>query len=166
MRLWKTTIILVVFCLVFLYIASAVKANEGFQDITDIQQLIQQIQGASGQLGEEKAYNDWIGWIYTNPQTATMALNDFKKRIFQPSCEFRNDWSSNLPPGKQRPNPAQTPQLANTAYRTYLGCLAKGNQSCTALLDDARMRFMKPGCNFLNPSDVSTYNQNVSEVFK
>jgi hypothetical protein len=174
MRLWKTTVALVLFCLIFLFIASSVKLaratnnddDEGFQNMADIQRLIQQLQGASGQLGELKAYEDWIGWIYTNPQTSTLAFNDFKSRVFQPNCKFRDDWSTRLPPGKLRPNPAANAQLANTAYRTFLGCLAKGNAKCTALLDDVKQRFMEPDCNFLNPADPASYSQNVSEVFK
>jgi hypothetical protein len=171
MRLWKTTVTLVLAYIGLLFIASIFKTErvnekDGFQNLGDIQQLIQQIQGASGQLGETKAYNDWIGWLYTRPQTATTVLNDFKSRVFQPNCRFRNDWSTRLPPGKLRPNPAANAQLANTAYRTFLGCLAKGDTKCTVLLDDARQRFMDSDCNFLNPTDPGTYSRNVPEVFK
>jgi hypothetical protein len=167
MRLWKTAVALVLFCIVLLYVASkTTPKSEGFEDIADIQQFIQQIQSASGQLGETKTYDDWIGWLYTHPEGAAKALNDFKMRVFKPECKFRNDWSSNLPAGKLRPNPAKTAQLANIAYRSYLDCLAKRNSNCILLLGDARERFMQPDCDFLNPSDVSSYNRDVTEVFK
>lgn len=146
------------------YILSKRSVIEPYQEF-DIQQFIKQIQQASGQLGKEKAYDDWIGWLYTHVETSGKPLDDFKKRVFQPSCKFRRTWATELPPGMVRPFPAKTKELANIAYRTFLTCLAEGNQHCLNQLEDARQRFMEPNCNFLNPRDTSSYAKDVQEVF-
>jgi hypothetical protein len=104
--------------------------------------------------------------MYKDPPTGSRSLNDIKKRMFQPSCKFRQDWSTNLPPGLNRPIPAQTKDLANMAYKNYLDCLARPDGLCIASLADVRARFFEPGCEFLNPSDPSSYSQNFQAIFQ
>jgi len=137
--------------------------TEGFSQISDILALIDKSQTAQSALLQ---YNAWVGYMYKDPPTDSRALNDIKKRMFQPSCKFRQDWSTNLPPGLVRPIPAQTKDLANMAYKNYLDCLARPDGLCVASLADVRARFFEPGCEFLNPPNPSSYSQNFQAIFQ
>lgn len=127
--------------------------------------MLAEFQRASGALGKQNAFGDWVGWLYAHPQTSGAPLNDFKSRVFQPNCKFKRDWATNLPPGLNRPIPAGNKNLAMVAYRTFMGCLAEGNSECIQQLDEARRRFMEPNCAFLNPKDTRTYTKDIPEVF-
>jgi hypothetical protein len=137
--------------------------TEGFSQISDILALIDKAQTKQTAFYQ---YFAWVGYMYKDPPTDSRALNDIKKRMFQPSCKFRQDWSTNLPPGTSRPIPAQTKDLANMAYKNYLDCLARPDGLCIASLADVRARFFEPGCEFLNPSDPSSYSQNFQAIFQ
>ena len=140
---------------------------EGFQAAqTDVAKMIQNLQEASGALGDDKSYGIWVGYLYKHPESAGDALNDFKARVFQPNCSFRQDWDTKLPPGLQRPMAAENADVANIAYKAYLDCLANNSEGCINSLDDARSRFMEPGCSYLNPSDTNSYAVNYKPVFK
>ena len=136
--------------------------TEGFDAISD---MIQKIQQAQGQLGTQQSFDNWAGWLYKIGKTkeASRMLNDLKKRAFQPDCKFREDWLTN--PGNQIPIAPETKDLANLAYKSYLDCLAKGDQGCINQLADARNRFMEPECGFQLQADKSVYNQNYQTVF-
>ena len=167
----KWALILAIVAIVFAVVQVGAKylyhRYEGFQAAqTDVAKMLQNLQEASGQLGDDKSYGLWVGYMYKNPQGATEALNDFKKRVFQPNCSFRQDWDTNLPPGKSRPMAAENAEIANIAYKAYLDCLANNSEGCVLSLDDARERFMAPGCNFLNPSDTDSYMRDYKPVFK
>jgi hypothetical protein len=168
MARWKFLAAFIFLILVLLYsenrILAAKRQNESFIDVQD---FIKQIQVATGGLGQEQSYNSWIGWMYTQPYEykTAVALNDMKSRLFQPNCKFRADWMNKLPPGKLRPNPAATPDIANMAYKSYFSCLARGDQQCLKFVEDIRQRFMEPSCNYLNPTDLSSYAKNLKTVF-
>jgi hypothetical protein len=165
MRLWKPFAAFLFLIIVLVYAKHiGYRTMEGFKPM-DMQQMILQFQRSAGLLGKQNSYTDWIGWIYKNPQTSGEPLNDFKQRVFQPSCKFRKDWATNLPSGMMRPNPAGNKDLANVAYRTYLQCLSEGNPACLQQLEDARVRFMEPGCGFLNPNPA-TYAKDIQQVFR
>jgi hypothetical protein len=137
--------------------------TEGFSQMSYILALIDKaktIQNAYYQ------YFAWVGYVYKNPPAGSLALNDIKKRMFQPSCKFREDWSRNLPPGTSRPIPAQTKDLANMAYKNYLDCLARPDGLCVGTLTDLRARFFEPGCEFLNPANPRIYSQNFQAIFQ
>lgn len=127
--------------------------------------MLRRLQQAQGQLGAEKSYQDFIGWLYKVGQTkeASRALNDLKARAFQPTCQFRKDWQTK--PTGAIPIAPENKDLANTAYKAYLDCLARGEQGCLDQLADARKRFMEPECGFKIQQDKSAYNQNYSAVF-
>ena len=139
------------------------QVKEGFVSIKD---LLKNLSMAQNQDTVVNSYNQWVGYIYKHPEVSAKALNDFKSRVFQPNCAFRRDWSNNVSNGLQRLQGSDTSQLANVAYKTFLDCLADGNQKCLEKLADAKVRFMMDGCNFLNPSDIKSYNRNYSPVFK
>jgi hypothetical protein len=141
-------------------------SREGFEGQPDVAKMIQNLQEASGALGDDKSYGLWVGYMYKYPEMAADALNDFKSRVFQPNCTFRQDWDTKLPPGLQRPMAAENAELANIAYKAYLDCLANNSEGCIKSLDDARARFMGPGCNYLNPPDTDSYAVNYKPVFK
>ena len=165
MRIWKPFAAFLFLVLILLYAKQVYFTSRvGFKQM-DVQQMILQFQRSAGMLGKQNSYNDWVGWAYTHPQTSGEPLNDFKKRVFQPSCEFRRDWATQVPKGMMRPNPAGNKDLANVAYRTYLQCIAEGNPACLQQLEDARVRFMEPGCAFLNPNPA-TYSANIQQVFR
>lgn len=163
MRLWKPIAAGIFFIIVLMYSehTRAIQGSEGFEDMANVLNLIRQLQTATGQLGQSKAYDQWIGWIYTNVDQSGPILNDFKSRVFHPTCKFKRDWPTNLPAGIQRPNPAENAELAQAAYRSYLDCLANSNDECLKLLDNARDRFMQPGCTFMNPTKKTNYNSKV-----
>lgn len=164
MRIWKPFLAFLFLILIFLYTKHvSYRSYESFVSM-DIQKMISQFQRSAGLLGKQNSYNDWVGWLYTNVQKSGEPLNDFKKRVFQPTCQFKRDWATNLPRGMMRPNPAGNKDLANVAYRSYLQCLAEGNSACLQQLEDARRRFMEPGCAFLNPNPA-TYTKDIQQVF-
>ena len=131
----------------------------------DMQKMILQFQQSAGLLDKQNSYNDWVGWVYKHVESSGEPLNDFKKRVFQPTCQFRRDWVTTLPNGMMRPNPAGNKDLANVAYRSYLQCIADGNSACLQQLEDARIRFMEPGCEFLNPNPA-IYTTDIQQVFR
>ena len=163
-NLWKPILAAVVFLLAMMYNIS-VRTTEGFQAFnwTD---FMNQLRRAQGQQEQLSAYDKWIGYLYKYPADSGKSLNDFKSRAFYPSCEFRMNWATHLPPGSMRPTAAPNGTEANVAYRSFLDCLASKNQDCLMKLEDVRKRFMQPGCSFLNPSNASTYNRNYQAVFK
>jgi len=56
------------------------------------------------------------------------------------------------------PTPANSVDLANLAYKTYLNCLKSGNPICVNQLGNARARFMENGCQYKirNMKDIDT----------
>lgn len=160
-------IISIVFSVITVGLKYMYKRYEAFTaGQTDVAKMLQNLQEASGALGDDKSYGLWVGYMYKHPEMAADALNDFKSRVFQPNCTFRQDWDTQLPPGLQRPMAAENAELANIAYKAYLDCLANNSEGCINSLDDARSRFMGPGCNFLNPPDTDSYAVNYKPVFK
>ncbi len=119
------------------------KSIEGFQNPWE--GLIRRILDAQK---KQKSYDLWIGYLYKNAPQNSGILNDFKSRVFQPQCEFRPYWSEQLPPGMNVPMGAQTATEANIAYKSFMQCVAEGNPLCMNQLNNARVRFMKPGCQF------------------
>ena len=162
-RLWKPFAAAALFILVMFYVMHVKHTREGFISIAD---LIKKLSMAQNQYTVVNSYDQWVGYIYKYPEVSAKALNDFKSRVFQPDCAFRRDWSNNVSNGLQRLQGSDTSQLANVAYKTFLDCLADGNQKCLEKLSDAKARFMIDGCGFLNPSDIKSYNRNYSPVFK
>jgi hypothetical protein len=136
--------------------------KEDFSQLSDVLTLIQKAKTTEDALTQ---YNAWVGYMYQNPPQNSVALNDIKKRMFQPSCLFRDDWSTNLPSGKNRPIPASSQNIANMAYKNYLACLSRPDGLCITTLADVRDRFFAPGCDFLNPSDPASYSQNFQTIF-
>jgi hypothetical protein len=167
MRFWKAILAGLVFLAILLYQAIHI---EGFQDqpqMQDILKLINQIQSASGELGPKRSYEDWVGWLYTHPETSAAPLNDFKSRVFNPNCNFRIDWSENLPNKLTRPMSPDKADLANTAYRAFLQNLVKGDSTSFEMLEDARTRFMEPGCSFKRQPSVTAYTNTIPQsLFK
>lgn len=162
-RLWKLFAAAAFFILVVLYGMYTRPMKEGFNDIMAI---LRSLQEATGQLGASKSYDKWVGYVYTHIEDSGDILNDVKSRAFQPTCAFRRDWSTQLPPGFQRPLGAENASLANAAYKSWLDALASGNNATLLQLDDFRKRFMTPSCDFLNPSDLKSYNKNYKPIFK
>lgn len=162
---WKPAAAAVLFVGVALYTdyIRRQRLAEGFLNVAD---MMRNLREASGALGQGKSYDQWIGWMYQNPATATKALNDFKARVFAPECEFRPDWSTVLPKGLNRPMAPPGKQYANIAYKTYLDCLANGSYVCVQKLDDFKKRFMKPNCNFKRVTKSAEYNRNYTPVFE
>lgn len=97
---------------------------------------------------KQKSYDLWVGYLYKNAPQNSGILNDFKSRVFQEQCEFRPYWSEKLPAGMSVPMGAQTATEANIAYKNFIQCIAQGNSLCLNQLNNARIRFMKPGCDF------------------
>jgi hypothetical protein len=168
MTRWKLLAAFLFLILVLLYsenkILQTKKQKESFLSPTD---FIQQIQRSSGALGIQQSYDSWIGWMYQRPYeyTTAVALNDLKSRLFQPNCKFRGDWMTNLPPGKTIPIAAPNADMANMAYKTYFMYLSKGLQPALKLVEDIRQRFMEPSCEYLNPSNLSSYAKNLKSPF-
>uniref|UniRef100_A0A6C0HEV4 Uncharacterized protein n=1 Tax=viral metagenome TaxID=1070528 RepID=A0A6C0HEV4_9ZZZZ len=133
------------------------QSNNSFQEIINTITSLQQ---------EGQAYDKWIGYIYKHAPNNSKLLDDFKARVFQPSCKFRVDWDTKPPKGMSIPTPAPSPQLANIAYKNYMECLTKGKPTCLQQLENARLRFMEPGtCQFLNPPDVKSYSNDYRVSF-
>lgn len=166
MRLSKG--VFVIIALLFISFLAFRKIKEGFQQPPTPQNLldmIRQIQTASGQLDKQDSYNQWIGYLYKNADKSSKPLNDFKSRVFDDSCKFRYDWSVNIPSGLSRPLGANDRSTANVAYTSYMNCLKDLNPACIKQLEDARTRFMKPGCFYKFIQDRNTLTKNIREVF-
>jgi hypothetical protein len=147
--------------LLSVFVGQAILRILGIEGFNPFQQFYQQFLQAQKQ---QTSYNDWVGYTYrtsTTSQTAAV-LNDLKRRVFQDSCEFRNDWPTNMG-GMAPQNGASSGIIATTAYQSFIKCLQSGSGSCYNKLEDARRRYMKPGCQFRNPIDVSSP---VSVAFK
>lgn len=135
---------------------------EGFSWLRD---FFARFQRASGEAQATSSYEQFIGWLYANPYSSGNALNDLKERAFQPTCKFQTDWSTKLPGGLGRPIAPANKDLANVAYKSWIDCLARGDQGCNNQLNDAMKRFMEPGCSFQAGKDPKTYNVNYRPVF-
>jgi hypothetical protein len=169
MRLTNVLIGGIFFILILLYVEHTRQTSkEGFTPMVWQQyyEMIRNLQQAQGLLGESKTYDDWVGHLYKNPEDATLVLNDFKSRVFQDSCKFRDDWAYNIPSGMMRPIAPKDATLANTAYRSFMQCVANRNQACIDKLNDARRRFMDSNCGFKNQTDFKAYSRNIPTVFK
>ncbi len=165
-QLWKPILALLLFCLAMVINDSVYTSSREFTEpLTDVQRMIRNLQRAEGQLGQTQAFDSWVGYLYKHPESSGAPLNDFKQRVFQPTCRFRRDWASVLPRNMVRPMPAANAQLANAAYKTFLDGLAQGNQQCIEKLNEARQRFMESDCEFLQHSSPSAYNKNFQPVF-
>lgn len=162
MRLSRSIQILLIglVIIVLLFICNLTKIIEGFQ--SPYEQLIIKIREIMDKAG---AYDRWVGYLYKNAPQNSKVLNDYKKRVFQPNCKFRDDWSTNPPPGMNIPTPAASANDANIAYRNFMKCLTAGNGLCIQQLANSRLRFMEPGCAFLNPPSPSSYSNNLSVGF-
>ena len=164
-RLWKPILALIAFVLAMLYNESVYSTLPIIEPLTDIQRMLMNLRRAEGQLGQAQAFDSWVGFLYKFPAQSGVPLNDFKQRVFQPSCTFRRDWATVLPPNLNRPMAAANATLANASYKTFLDGLAQGNQDCIAKLNEARERFMESNCAFLAHSSPSAYNSNFQPVF-
>jgi len=116
----------------------------------------------------KKSYETWVAWLYAYPITSGEPLNDIKRRFFQPTCKFRQNWPTSLPAGKTIPVVIGDRITVNKAYKDYLDAVVEGNDFDFAIksLEDIRERFMEPDCGYLNPPDKSYYNQNYIDVFR
>ena len=75
-RWWKPVAAAVIFLVTVIY-TDSIRRNrlgEGFLNVAD---MMRNLREASGALGQGKSYDQWIGWMYQNPATATKALNEF-----------------------------------------------------------------------------------------
>jgi hypothetical protein len=160
---WKLGVGFSLFVLAMIYNEYRIRSIEGFGQLETMMQNLKNARDDSIALG---SYSWWTAWLYAHPETSSVPLNDFKSRVFQPNCKFRTDWATNLPPGMLIPPVPQNVDLANIGYKTYIDGIATKKPHALAALNDARKRFMEPDCQFLNPSDTSSYNQNYSPVFK
>ena len=153
----RSLILFIILLIIILYNSGILtRALEGFNNpVDDIMKQIQSLQD------QGQAYDKWIGYVYKHAPKNSEILNDFKARVFQPSCKFRTDWDTKPPKGMSIPTPASSVQLANLAYKNYMSCLTKGKPQCLQQLENARVRLMEPGtCQFLNPPDVGSYSRN------
>lgn len=169
MRLTNVLIVCIFFAIILLYVEHKRQTSkEAFTPFgwEQYYEMIRRIQQAQGLLGESKSYDDWVGYLYKNVEDSTLALNDFKSRVFLDDCQFREDWAYNIPSGMMKPIPAKDSNLANTAYRAFMQCIANRNQACIDKLNDARRRFMQPSCGFKNQTDFKAYSRNIPTVFK
>ncbi len=164
-ELWKPCAAATLFILAMLYNEYRKRhpLTEGYADA--IATMMNNLDAATGKLGDGKSYELWIGYAYQNPDKSALALDDFKARALTPNCMFRKDWFKTLPKGMERPMPAQNKDLANAAYKTYLDCLSNNSMICVKQLDDFRTRFMEPGCNLRAPSDSSLYAKDYRPMF-
>jgi len=126
------------------------KAVEGFGN--PFEDIVQKIMAAQSQ---GQAYEQWLGYVYKNAPANSDILNDFKSRVFQPTCKFRRDWATITPKGMNIPTGAASKEMANIAYKNYMACLQKGTNSCLKQLDNARERLMEPGCQLLHTNSYS-----------
>jgi hypothetical protein len=147
-----------------LYIIKLSNSNEGFINIPfnkSFEEILKKIKELQNQ---SLAYDNWVGYIYKNPSKNGEILNDFKSRVFHPSCKFRNDWATNLPKGMTIPTPANSPDAAMLAYKKYLSNLKNGKDNSGKQLYNARDRFMDKDCRVLN--DPSQYTREYTVHFK
>lgn len=133
--------------------------KESFQN--PFEEIIRKIKEMQNQSG---AYDKWIGYVYKYSSKNGKILNDFKSKVFKPSCRFRGDWATNLPKGMTIPTPAETPDMAMIAYKNYFNSLNKGEGNSVKQLYNARDRFMAPGCNFLNNPEGYIHEYTVAFV--
>ena len=147
-----------------LLLCNSVYIKEGFVNPfgNHFQDLIRRIRELQD---KDASYNKWVGYLYKNAPINSNILNDFKKRVFQPSCKFRRDWADNLPKNSFIPTPANSNTDATIAYKNYMKCLSEGNNKCIQPLNDARVRFMEPDCAFLNPQDSASYSKEFTVAF-
>lgn len=132
---------------------------EGFGPFDDLINRIRAMQDKGN------AYNKWVGYLYKYAPQNSAILNDFKRRVFQPSCMFRKGWADQLPNGLSIPTPAASNTEATVAYKNYMKCLSDGEGRCLEQLNEARIRFMEPGCAFLSPQDQTSYSSNFTVAF-
>ena len=139
--------------LTFVFIVKSIMRYLGIESFVSIQDFYQQFLEAQKML---ISYGYWVGYAYrTADKDATAeVLNDFKRRVFQDSCEFKDNWRI-PPPGMPSPNGASNAVTATAAYSAYIKCLRSGVRTCYDRLEDARVRFMKPGCWYKNPINTS-----------
>lgn len=164
-NLWKPILALIAFLLAMLVNESVYSTLPIIEPLTDVQRMLKNLQRAEGQLGQAQAFDSWVGFLYKFPQQSGVPLNNFKQRVFQPSCKFRKNWATVLPPNMNRPMAAANATLANASYKTFLDGLAQGNQECIAKLNEARARFMESDCEFLVHASPRAYNSNFQPVF-
>ena len=150
--------------ILLLILCNLVCIKEGFRNPfgNHFEDLIRRIRGLQD---KNNSYNTWVGYLYKNAPVNSDILNDFKRRVFQPSCKFRRNWSDQLPNGSFIPTPANSKTDATIAYKNYMKCLSEGNNICLQQLNDARNRFMEPGCAFLSPQDSSSYTKDFTVAF-
>lgn len=148
----KTALLIFLVSIGLLYCSGFLnKAVEGFGN--PFEELIKKIMAAQSQ---SQAYDQWLGYVYKHAPENSKILNDFKERVFHPSCNFRRDWATVTPKGMNIPTGAASKELANIAYKNYMACLQKGTRSCLNQLENARTRLMEPGCQLLH---TTSYNQ-------
>jgi len=158
MRLKEFNFFLIIFGFLYL-IGFLTTIKETF--VNPFEEIIKKIKQMQDQTG---AYDRWIGYVYKHSSKNGLILNDFKSRVFQPTCKFRSDWATRLPKNMNIPTPADTPELAMMSYKKYLDALSKGKGDSAKQLYNARERFMAPGCDFLN--DPSRYTKAFNVGFK
>ena len=132
--------------------------KEGFAN--PFEELIRKIR-ESQQGGA--AYDKWVGYLYKNPANNSDILNDYKSRVFQPYCKFRNGWATKLPQGMNIPMAADSKEFATIAYKKYFEALSKGEGATGDQLINSLQRFMAPGCKLLN--DPSQYRRPFTVAF-
>jgi len=162
---WKLKAAILIVAIAFSINYTYYRTTPAYQGFLDFHSFFQRFQTASGQAQATSSYDQFIGWLYANPQTSGNALNDLKARAFQPTCEFRVKWSTDLPRGMGRPIAPVNKDLANVAYKSWLDCLARNDSACVNQLNNAMLRFMEPGCAFQTGKPISTYNANYNPVF-
>jgi len=133
--------------------------NEGFGN--PFEELIKKFKESQQST---MSYDKWVGYLYKNPEKNSAILNDYKSRVFQPYCKFRDDWATKLPQGKSIPMPAENPQLATIAYKKFFDALSKGEGNTGSQLYDSLNRFMDSDCQILN--DPEQYKRQVQVSFK
>ena len=135
--------------------------------IQNIQKSVQdKIKAEQDRVDAIFQYQQWVGYLFANPTKNGPALNDFKRRVFQPTCTFKRDWSIYNPTTANSFIGVATADEANVAYNKFLLHLSKSNEATIPLLNDAKSRFFTDDCAFLNPDNLSDYSTNLSPVFK
>jgi len=162
---WKLKAAILIVAIAFSINYTYYRTSATQQGFLDFRSFFQRFQRASGQARATSSYEQFIGWLYANPQTSGNALNDLKARAFQPTCDFKVNWANALPDGLGRPIAPVNKDLANMAYKSWLDCIARNDQGCVSQLNDAMRRFMAPGCAFQTGKPITTYNANYRPVF-
>ena len=116
----------------------------------------------------KKAYDAWTAWLYTYPGSSGIALNDIKSRLFEPTCNFRDDWYKVLPKDKTIPILLTDRSGVNAEYKAYLDGLKEQNDFdfSKKSIDDIKERFMEESCKAKPLSEKTDYSQNFREVFR